>query len=51
MSLSNKLKIPYGRQDVNQEDIDKVDEITQFFPFRLTKHSKYVVGIDRLRNW
>ncbi len=35
----------------NQEDIDKVDEITQFFPFRLTKHSKYVVGIDRLRNW
>jgi UDP-4-amino-4,6-dideoxy-N-acetyl-beta-L-altrosamine transaminase len=27
MSLSNKLKIPYGRQDVNQEDIDKVIEI------------------------
>jgi UDP-4-amino-4,6-dideoxy-N-acetyl-beta-L-altrosamine transaminase len=27
MSLSNNKQIPYGRQDVNQEDIDKVVEI------------------------
>ena len=27
MSLSNNKKIPYGRQDINQEDIDKVVEI------------------------
>jgi len=35
----------------NQDDIEKVDKITQFFPFRLTKNSKYVVGIDKLRKW
>ena len=27
MSLSNNKQIPYGRQDINQEDIDKVVEI------------------------
>jgi UDP-4-amino-4,6-dideoxy-N-acetyl-beta-L-altrosamine transaminase len=27
MSLSNNKKIPYGRQDINQEDIDQVVEI------------------------
>ena len=27
MSLSDNKKIPYGRQDINQEDIDKVVEI------------------------
>ncbi|MDC0456447.1 polyphosphate polymerase domain-containing protein [Alphaproteobacteria bacterium] len=27
------------------------EKITSHFPFRVTKNSKYVVGIDRLRNW
>ena len=35
----------------NQQDFDGVDKITQFFPFRLTKNSKYVIGIDRIRHW
>jgi len=35
----------------NQQDFDGVEKITQFFPFRLTKNSKYVIGIDRIRHW
>lgn len=35
----------------DQEDLDGVDKITQSFPFRITKNSKYVIGIDRIRNW
>jgi hypothetical protein len=34
----------------NQRDDDKVAEITTHFPFRLTKNSKYVIGVERLNN-
>lgn len=35
----------------NEEDSDGARYITKNFPFRVTKNSKYVIGIDRLRNW
>jgi SPX domain protein involved in polyphosphate accumulation len=31
--------------------IDQAKKITQFFPHRVTKNSKYVVGIDKIANW
>jgi len=31
--------------------IDQAKKITQFFPHRVTKNSKYVVGIDKISNW
>ena len=35
----------------DEKDADGASNITNFLPFRVTKNSKYVVGIERLRNW
>ena len=35
----------------DQEHFDNAKNITQSFPFRVTKNSKYVVGIERVRHW
>lgn len=35
----------------DKSDADGASGITNFLPFRITKNSKYVVGIERLRNW
>ena len=35
----------------DQHDADGAKFITQNFPFRVTKNSKYVVGVERIRNW
>mgnify|MGYP003973035673 CR=1 FL=1 len=35
----------------NQEHAEGARLITEYFPFRVTKNSKYVIGIERLRNW
>ena len=35
----------------DQNNLDGARNITRHFPFRVTKNSKYVVGIDRIRGW
>ena len=35
----------------NQQHADGARSITTNFPFRVTKNSKYVIGVERLRNW
>lgn len=30
---------------------NEVQKITQYFPFRVTKNSKYVIGVERLKKW
>ena len=35
----------------NQQHVDGARNITKYLPFRVTKNSKYVIGIDRLGNW
>lgn len=35
----------------NQHYADGARAITEHFPFRLTKNSKYVIGVERIRNW
>ena len=35
----------------DESNIDQAQKITQFFPHRVTKNSKYVVGIDKIANW
>jgi len=35
----------------NQHHADGARAISNNLPFRVTKNSKYVIGIDRLRNW
>ncbi|MDC0198361.1 polyphosphate polymerase domain-containing protein [Candidatus Thioglobus sp.] len=35
----------------NQHFADGARRITSSFPFRVTKNSKYVIGVERLRNW
>ena len=35
----------------DQEHFESAKNITQSFPFRVTKNSKYVVGIERVRHW
>lgn len=35
----------------DQEHLEHARSITQSFPFRVTKSSKYVVGIERVRHW
>jgi len=37
------------KYDQNFEDGAR--KITEHFPFRLTKSSKYVIGVDRVKNW
>jgi len=35
----------------NHQYADGARIITEHFPFRLTKNSKYVIGVERIRNW
>jgi len=35
----------------DQKHVENAQNITQNFPFRVTKNSKYVVGIERVRHW
>ena len=35
----------------NHQYADGARFITEHFPFRLTKNSKYVIGVERIRNW
>ena len=35
----------------DQQYVDGAGGITKNFPFRVSKNSKYVIGIDRIRNW
>ena len=35
----------------DEHDLDGAKDITSYFPFRVTKNSKYVTGIDRIRAW
>tara|TARA_B100000787_G_C16191593_1_gene297885 strand:+ start:1360 stop:2085 length:726 start_codon:yes stop_codon:yes gene_type:complete len=35
----------------NNEYAEGARSITEHFPFRVTKNSKYVIGVERLRNW
>ena len=35
----------------NQQDADGAKAITKNLPFRVTKNSKYVIGVERLRHW
>jgi hypothetical protein len=35
----------------NQQYADGARGITEHFPFRVTKNSKYVIGVDRIKNW
>lgn len=35
----------------NQQHADGAGRITKHFPFRVSKHSKYIIGIERIRNW
>lgn len=35
----------------DQKHVENAQNITQSFPFRVTKNSKYVVGIERVRHW
>ncbi len=35
----------------NQQYADGARGITEHFPFRVTKNSKYVIGVERIRNW
>ena len=35
----------------DQQDVDGAKDITKHFPFRVSKNSKYVIGIDRIKNW
>lgn len=35
----------------NQQYADEARGISEHFPFRVTKNSKYVIGVERIRNW
>jgi hypothetical protein len=35
----------------DQKHVGGAKDITKNFPFRLTKNSKYVIGVERIRNW
>ena len=35
----------------DQQYADGARGITEHFPFRVTKNSKYVIGVERIRNW
>ena len=35
----------------DQQYADGAGGITKHFPFRVTKNSKYVIGVERIRNW
>ena len=35
----------------NQQYADGARGITEHLPFRVTKNSKYVIGVERIRNW
>jgi SPX domain protein involved in polyphosphate accumulation len=35
----------------DQQDVDGAKDITKHFPFRVSKNSKYVIGVERIKNW
>jgi len=35
----------------DQHHADGAKDITKHFPFRVTKNSKYVIGVERIKNW
>ena len=35
----------------DQNSRDGAIKISNYFPFRMTKSSKYVIGLDRIKNW
>ena len=35
----------------DQQHVDGAKDITKHFPFRVAKNSKYVIGVERIKNW
>jgi len=42
----NILELKY-----NHNHRENAEKITNYFPFRVTKSSKYVIGLERIKNW